>query len=157
MRKILLSSFVLILFSVSIILFEISCKKTAAAQTTTLTKDQILVSKTWKVDKLSHVISGQYSSYANGGTNTTGINYDNTRFTFKENGTGTNIDASGTTYSFIWQFTSTDKRTMQLTLNGTTNTWDMLEITDNYLHATVNLILGGNSNNIEAFRLKQIP
>jgi hypothetical protein len=157
MKKLLMSSLVLIVFSISIVLFQLSCTKSATGQTTALTKDQILVAKTWKVDKLSHVISGQYSSYTSGGGNTTGVNYDNTRFTFKDNGTGINIDATGTTYNFTWQFTSADKRTLQLTLNGRTDTWDMVEIADNYLHATVNIILGANTNNIEAFRLKQLP
>ena len=158
MKKILMSSIVLTVFSVSMILFQFSCKKEATAQTTTtLTKEQILVAKTWKVDKLHHVISGQYSSYTNGGANTTGINYNNLRFTFNSNGTGTHIDQTGTSYSFTWQFTSTDKRILQITVNGRTDVWDMLEIADNYLHASANLNLSGNANNVETFRLIQIP
>jgi hypothetical protein len=158
MKKLLFSSIVLTVFSISMILFQLSCQKSASAQTnTTLTKDQILVAKTWRVDKLHHVISGQYSSYAYGGTNSTGINYDTLRFTFSSNGMGTYIDQSGKSNNFTWQFTSTDKRSMQVTVNGHTDNWDMVEIADNYLHASVNLILSTGSNNIETFRLKQIP
>jgi len=152
-----MSSLVLTVFSLSIILFQISCKKDAAAQTTTLTKDQILVAKTWKVSKLHHVLSGKYSSYTSAGTNTTGLNYDVMRFTFKADGTGTNITVDGTSFPFTWQFSSPDKRSMSITLNGTTVTWEMLEIVDNYLHASVNLTLSGNSDNLETFRLIQVP
>jgi hypothetical protein len=158
MKKLLMSSIVLTAFSISIILFQFSCKKDAAAQTsTTQTKDQILVAKTWRVDKVHHVISGLYSSYTLGGTNSTGINYDALRFTFNANGSGTNIDQTGTSYSFTWHFTSDDKRSLQVTVNGRTDDWDMVEMADNYLHASVNLHLGTDSNNIETFRLKQIP
>ena len=153
-----MSSLVLTVFSLSIILVQVSCKKDAVAQTpTALTKDQILVAKTWKVSKLHHVLSGKYSSYTNGGTNTTGSNYDVMRFVFKADGTGTNVTVDGATLPFTWQFLSTDKRSLSLTLNGTTVTWDMLEIVDNYLHASVNLTISGNSNNVETFRLIQIP
>jgi hypothetical protein len=157
MKKIVMSSIVLMVFSMSMILFQFSCTKEATAQTTTLTKDQILTAKTWKVDKLHHVISGQYSSYTNGGANTTGINYNNLRFTFNSNGTGIYVDQAGASNNLTWQFTSTDKRSLQITAAGRTDTWDMLEIADNYLHASVNLNLNGNTNNIETFRLIQIP
>lgn len=161
MKKILMGSLVLIFFSLSIILFQFSCKKDSVAQTTTPppppTKDEILVAKTWQVDKLHHVIAGQYSSYTSGGTNSTGINYDAVRFTFNANGTGIMIDQTGTNKVFSWQFTSTDKRSLKITVAGLTDNWEMLEIVDNYLHASVNLILGTSTNNIETFRLKQVP
>jgi hypothetical protein len=121
-----------------------------------LTKDQILVQKTWKVDQLHHVISGHYSIYTDGGTNTTGLSYDKLRFTFNSNGTGTHIDVSGVTHNFTWQFTTTDKRNMQITLDGTTVfNWIMVEIAGNYLPASVNLNIGGDLNNMETFRLIQ--
>src|ERR1700682_3217644 len=158
MKKLLMGSIVLTVFSMSIILFQFSCKKDAAAQTITTpapTKDEILVAKTWRVDRLHHVISGQYSSYTNGGTNTTGINYDNLRFKFNANGTGVLTDQNSTSYDFTWQFTSTDKRSLQIIATGRTDNWEMVEISENYLHASVNLILGSSSDNIETFRLKQ--
>jgi hypothetical protein len=159
MRKLLMGSIVLTVFSLSIILFQFSCKKDVAAQTTTPapTKDEILAAKTWRMDKLHHVISGQYSSYTNGGTNTTGINYDNLTFKFNANGTGVTTDQNGASYNLTWQFTSTDKRSLQLTATGRTDNWEMVEISENYLHASVNLILGASTDNIETFRLKQIP
>ena len=161
MKKKLISSILMTVFSMTMILFQYGCKKESttqtATQTSTLTKEQILVAKTWKIDKLHHVILGQYSSYTNGGSNSTGINYNNLRFTFNPNGTGTHIDQNNTSYNFTWQFTSIDKRILQITINGQSGIWDMVEITDNYLHASSNLNIGGNVNNVETFRLIQIP
>lgn len=157
MKKLLLGSVTLAVFSLSIVLFQISCKKDANAQTTTMTKDQILVAKSWRVDKVHHVIAGQYSSYTSGGSNSTGLNYDIMRFKFNSDGTGQNMQVNGTNYNFTWHFLSADNRSLQLTENGRTDTWDMLEIAGNYLHASVNLRLNGDSNNIETFRLIQVP
>jgi hypothetical protein len=142
------------------LLFQMtSCKKVdAQTPTTTLTKDQILVAKTWEVDKNWNLYSGQsFTTYTRGGVNTSGINYDNLRFTFNSNGTGINIDQFGKSYNFTWQFASTDKRSLSLTVNGRTDIWEMLEIAGNYLHASANLNIGGNTDNIETFRLIQIP
>jgi hypothetical protein len=99
MKKLLMSSIVLTVFSLSIILFQFSCKKDAVAQTTTtLTKDQILVQKIWRVDQLHNSLNGVYASYFNGGANTTGVNYDNLRYTFNADGTGTYIDQNNTSH-----------------------------------------------------------
>ena len=125
---------------------------------TVLTRTQILTQKTWQVDQLIHVISGVYSTYTRGGTNGTGTNYDNLRFTFKADGTGTHTDAAGSTYPTTWQFSTTDQRTLKLAVNGTTYTWNMVELSGNYMHATAGpLTVSGNSNNMESFRLIQIP
>lgn len=161
MKKILMSSIVLTTFALSITLFEMSCKKEATAQTsTTLTREEILVQKTWKVDRLHHVIGGKYSTYTNGGINTTGTTYDVLRFTFKSDGTGTHTNENGATYQTTWQFSSADKRTLVLNVKAPTpftNTWEMVELAGNYLHASTVLTVSGNSNNIETFRLVQIP
>ena len=159
MKKKLMSSIALIALLISIVLIQFSCTKDSTTPTTTvLTKDQILVAKTWKLAQLHHVLSGSYTAYTNGGTNTTGINYDNLRFTFNANGTGTHIDPSGNSHTMSWQFTTSDKRNLQITLdNGTTNLWQMVQIADNYLNASVQLTISGNSNNIETFQLIQIP
>jgi len=154
-----MSSVVLTVFSISMIVFQFSCKKEATAQpTNTLTKEQILVAKTWKVAQLHHVISDTYSTYTNGGVNTTGINYDNSRYTFNSDGTGTHIDPSGNSHTMTWQFTTSDKRTLQITLdNGSSNIWEMLQIADNYLNGSSQITISGDSNNIETFQLIQIP
>ena len=158
MKKLPKSSIVFTVFSISMILFQFGCKKEATAQINTLTKEQILLAKTWKVAQLHHVISNTYSTYTNGGVNTTGINYDNLRFTFNSGGTGTHIDPSGNSHTMSWQFTTSDKRTLQLTLdNGSSSLWQMVQIADNYLNASVQLTISGNSNNIETFQLIQIP
>lgn len=159
MKKLVMSSIVLTVFSMSMILFQFSCKKEAVAQTTSaLTKDQILVAKTWKVAQLHHVIGSAYSTYTNGGINTTGINYDNLRFTFNSDGTGTHIDPSGNSHTMLWQFTNSDKRTLQVTLdNSSSNLWQMVQIAGNYLNASAQVTISGNSNNIETFQLIQVP
>ncbi len=130
-------------------------------RTDTLTRTQILTQKTWRVDQLIHVINGQYSSYTYGGSNTTGFTYDNTRFTFRTDGTGTTIDQFGSSYNFTWHFTSTDQRTMLFTVYyGSTPaiiTWNMVELSGNYLHATAGpLTVSGNSNNMESIRFIQV-
>ena len=160
MKKLLMSSIVLTAFSLSVILFQFSCKKDATAQTTTpLTKEQILVQKKWKVDQLHSSLSGVYASYFNGGTNTTGINYDNLRYTFNADGTGTYIDQNNTSHIMTWEFTSTDKREMKVTITGSSapDVWQMVEIAGNYLHATEHFTIGSNTNNLHSFRLIQIP
>jgi len=125
-------------------------------RTDTLTRTQILTQKPWRVDQLIHVITGQYSAYLLGGTNTTGINYDNLRFTFKADGTGTTTDQFGTVYNLSWHFTTPDQRTMSITTNSITYTWSMVELAGTYLHATAGpLTVSGNANNMEAFRLIQ--
>jgi hypothetical protein len=160
MKSILKGSIALTFFSLAIILFQFSCKKEAQAQNnSTLTKEQILVEKSWKVDRLHHVIGCAYSNYINGGQNTTGINYDILRFKFDANGTGTHINQLGINYTFTWQFAA-DKRSITITLTSPTTssyTWEMVEIAGNYLHASTNLTISNNSNNIETFRLIQIP
>ena len=120
------------------------------------TRLAILTAKTWQVDELIHVISSQISHYVRGGINNTGINYDIMRFIFKGDGSGTTIQANGITYPLTWQFTGPDQRNIQLTVNSTTYTWNLVEISGNYLHASSPLLIAGNPNNLESFRLIQI-
>lgn len=161
MKKIIISSIAIAFFSSSIILFQIANSKKANAASTAnsipLTKEQILVAKVWKVDKLHHVIDGQYSSYERGSINTTKIDYDKLRFTFNKNGSGTHINNEGDFFNFTWRFMSKDKRSLGLTINGQTQIWDLLEISGKYLHTSANINIAGNPNNIETFRLVQIP
>lgn len=160
MKNLFKGSVALLLFALSITIFQMSCKKDAiAVPTGGLTKEQILVEKTWKVDKLHHVINGAYSAYIDGGANTTVTAYQNLRFTFNADGTGVHVNEDGNTFSFTWVL-SADQRSLTLNVSfavPTTYTWDMVEIADNYLHASVNLVIAGNSGNIETFRLIQIP
>jgi hypothetical protein len=158
MRKLFLSSLVLVFFAFSIALFQISCKKDAVAQSSTLTKQQILVQKDWKIDQLHSNINGVYASYFRGGPNTTGITYDNVRYTFKSDGTGTYVDQHNTSHSVSWQFASADQRSMIFSISGMApDSWQMVEISGNYLHATENFTVGTNTNNLHSFRLIQIP
>lgn len=161
MNKFFLSSIAFATFTVSILLFQLINNSKANASSLVnpipFTKEQILTSKVWKVDKLHHIVSGQYSYYERGVSNTTGIDYDKLRFTFNKNGSGTHINNEGTFYNFKWQFNTKDKRILSLTINGQTQIWDMLEIANKYLHTSANLTIGGDNNNIETFRLIQIP
>jgi hypothetical protein len=167
MKHALLSSAILFSLFILIFSFQTSCKKETVNTVTKsdtiytcipVTKDSILIQKTWKVAQLHHVISGVFSSYTSGGTNTTGINYDLLRFTFKKDGTGTHIDANGTLHTFTWQFITPDKLSMKINLDtGISITWQMVQIASNYLNASVQLTVAGNPNNIETFQLIQIP
>ncbi|MDI3321929.1 hypothetical protein [Pinibacter soli] len=140
-----------------IAIFQISCGKTSRVQTSQLPNDKALVQKDWVVDQLHHVIAGKYSAYQRNGDNTTGTNYDNLRFTFHPDGTGIHVNENGKSVDFTWRFTSEDKRSLALTEYGRTDNWQMLDIKGRYLYASVNLTLNGDPNNIETFRLVQIP
>jgi len=120
-------------------------------------KDSILVQKTWKVDFVYSLIGGDLGKYVNGETNTTGINFDNQRYAFNSNGTGTFTDPSGNNYSLTWKFTTSDKRTMEVSVSALSNTstWEMVEIADNYLQFSVTS--GGTPKDLSTYRLKQIP
>ena len=172
MKKILLGSIVLTAFAAAFLLVEMSsCKKSVASTTiydtvkvivtdtlcpTPLTKVQILTQKPWRVAQVQHVLNGVYSSYTLGGTNTTGINYDTLRFTFNTDGTGTNTNQNGITFPLTWQFTTTDQRTMLVSTNGTTYTWNMVQIAGNYMNISVQLTINGSSNNMETSQLVQV-
>ncbi len=158
MKKLLMGSAVLGIFSLSIALFQISCKKEAVAQTTSLSKEQILVAKTWKIDQLHNVINGTYGLYESGGVNTTGIDYHNTRYTFDSDGTGVYVDEFNTTHSVAWSFPTADQRTIHFSIDGASpNIWRMVEISGNYVHVTENLTIGGDPGNMHSYRLIQIP
>ena len=158
MKKLLMGSAVLGIFALSVALFQISCKKEATAQTTTLTKQQILVEKTWRVDQLHNVLGGAYHVYENGGVNSTGIDYDNMRYTFNSDGTGTYIDEFNASHSVNWSFPTPDQRTIHFSIDGASpNIWQMVEISGNYLHVTENITIAGDSNNMHSYRLIQIP
>jgi hypothetical protein len=157
MKKSILPINLFIVVLLSIIAFSESCKTNAAIQQNKISKVQILINKTWQVDKLHHVINGEFSDYTRNGENNTGIKYNNLRFTFYADGTAIHIDENGKSYNATWKFTSSDMRTLAFTINGHTDTWEMVEISGKYLHASAHLIISGDPNNIETFRLVQIP
>ncbi|MBV4356720.1 hypothetical protein [Pinibacter aurantiacus] len=149
-----------IVFSILLItVFQISCTKSSepTQSNSELPIDQALVQKTWMVDQLHHVIAGKYSAYQRNGANTTGTSYDNLRFTFKSDGTGVHIDENNKSVNFTWKFTSEDMHSLAFTEYTRTNNWLMFEIKGNYLYASTNLILSGDPNNIETFRLVKVP
>jgi hypothetical protein len=160
MKKLFMTSVAFATFAISILLFELTSCEKASPQTpaSTLTKTEILVAKPWKLDQLHSVIDGVYASYFDGGTNTTGVNYQNLRYTFNADGTGTYVDQFSHSFAITWQFTASNQREMRFTISGRTpDIWQMVEISGNYLHATENFKIGSNTNNLESFRLVQIP
>lgn len=120
-----------------------------------LSKTEMLIKYTWQVDELMHMVSCQNTSYVRGGSNTTGTNYNVMRFTFNANGTGTHTSETGQTYTTAWQFASANERKIALTVNTSTPIsfqWNMVEITDSAVHATVAI----NGPILESFRLTPV-
>lgn len=119
------------------------------------TRVQILTQKDWIVDELYRNVGGTNTKYVRGGTNTTGVTYQNMRFHFNANGTGSYIDEVGTTHTLDWTFTSADQRNMNLNIGppfATTFVWNMMEVAGNYLHAT-----SAFSNGLLSARYIQVP
>jgi hypothetical protein len=175
MKKILLSSAVLLLFTTSMIVFQMSCKKDVTAQVAIVNTDtlyiyncdtssleQKLTKKLWQVDYLTHSIGCNLTTFEKGVSNSTGINYDLMTFKFNDNNTGTTVQANGQSYSFTWGFTNTNQSTLKMTLytgsSTVINYWTMFNINKNYLFATAApLFAAGSNNNMESFRLIQVP
>jgi len=136
----------------------LSCSKNKPDEEVPLTKKEILTQKEWRVDQLHSVVDGVYGTYYRGGSNTTGVTYDNMRFMFNDDGTATYIDENGLSRSATWQFSSGDQRSIAITISGypATDNWEMVEIQGNYLHATENFGSGSSKNNMHSFRLIQL-
>ena len=101
-------------------------------------------------------INGINSAFIKGGTNSTGVTYQNIKISFNVDGSGTYTDESLMKSSLTWVFTTTDQRNLLLTIGGPNNAvfeWRMLELKDNYLHCTTPY----NSNSLYATRYIQIP
>lgn len=127
-----------------------------------LTKKEILVQKPWQVDELWHHILGVNSHYIRNTFNNTNVPYENLRFVFNADGSGTTTQQDGTVYPTTWELLGSDQRNLQLSVTYSSSStisyqWHMVEIAGNYLHATVELEVSGDPNNLEAFRLVQMP
>lgn len=118
-------------------------------------KDSILVQKTWNVDFVYSSIDGTVAKFTRGGVNTTGINFDNQKYKFNKDGTGTYTNPSGNQYNLNWQFMTPDKRTIQFNVPGlgSYSTWEMVEIYKNYMQFTV--VAPVNITNLSTYRLIQ--
>lgn len=149
----------LVAFTASICLFTSCTKTTTPPEDKHLTKKEILVQKPWKVDELIHNISGTNTQYIRGGINTTGIDYDLLRFVFKADGTGSHTDQFGNTYSLTWKFLTPAEQDLELTVNLPTTTtyqWNLVEIADTTLHATVKIQDNKFGDILESFRMTQV-
>jgi hypothetical protein len=169
MKKTLLGSVSILTLLIIIICSQIGCKKETyiihpkadtVFKCVPIPKDSIIVQKTWNVDFVYSYIGNDLAKYVRGGMNTTGITFDNQKYKFNSNGTGTYTNPSGVNYSLSWEFTTTDKRTMRFDVPGLNSfsTWEMVEITDNYLQFSVSVPAIGNvPKNLSTYRLKQVP
>lgn len=148
----------LIIISLSVLLLVLinSCKTTAEVTKNKMEKK--LVQKKWKLDQLHNVINGNYGCYISGGMNTTGVDYDKLQYTFNTDGTGIYVDEVGNSHRVKWEFTSEDKQTLKFAIeNNRPDIWEMVVMQGEYLYATENFPVNGDSNNMHTFRLKQIP
>ncbi|MFL9484319.1 hypothetical protein ACI6Q2_16180 [Chitinophagaceae bacterium LWZ2-11] len=177
MKKIFMASIALTVLAAGIGLFQLSsCTKTLAQTKTdtvyktdtiykcpdSVTKAQILVSKTWMIDQLQNDIDGVFGQYIRGGVNTTKLNYNINRYTFKQDGTSVYIGEDGVTYNAAWKFASSDQRTITFTIyrNGLpeVSNWEMVEIAGKYIHVTQHFPSSTNSStNLHSYRLIQVP
>jgi hypothetical protein len=163
MKTILVSTSVLMFLSLSITK-DINCSKikttTPITKITPLSKEKILVQKTWRIDQLQSLINGIHAAFYLGGTNTTGRNLSLNRYQFNADGTASYTDENGNHFTANWQFTDSDKRTIRFTIysaSANVNNWEMIVIEDNYLQGTQRFTVNGNPNNLQSFRLIQIP
>jgi hypothetical protein len=158
-KKLTKSSLVVMAVALLITFLQISCTKEVPTTPAALTKTQILIQASWKVDQLHSVINGKYASYTSGGSNTTGVNYNNILYTFNADGTGIYIDEVGTSHTSTWSFASADNRSIKFTINTVSgpsvNNWVLVEIADKYMHITQNFTVNGNTNCLQSYRLIQ--
>jgi hypothetical protein len=164
MRKILLSSIVLCFFSVSIILFQLSCSKQTIAQSTTSNsslKFDILVKNKWKVQEVMSNFNCNNLHFIDGGINTTSVDYTKFQLTFNADSTGTYKDESGYVFSTKWKFTSPDFHNMECKVynrTGLVNTfnWNMVEISDSSFQSITAITIGSN-NILQSTRYVPVP
>ena len=101
-------------------------------------------------------INGINSAFIKGGTNSTGITYQNIKIHFNVDGNDIYTDENLMESSLTWVFTTTDQRNLLFSVGGSNNAvfeWRMLELKDNYLHCATPY----NSNSLYATRFIQIP
>ena len=157
MKKINCSILLLVLSSI----FFTACTKDTTTSTTTtavvpFTRLQLLTNKVWQVDEVQRSISGSNSSFIRGGSNSTGVAYNNIRIKFNIDHSGTYTDENSAQTVLQWIFSTTDERNAQVTIgspNSITYTWNMIELKDNYLHC----VTPYNSNSLYAVRYIQVP
>ena len=105
------------------------------------TKTQLLTAHTWQVDELYQEIANEDTThYKRGGENTTPTNWDPVRYTFKADGSGTNVSTDKSTFTLRWKFMSSDEQTIQIILNTTegakTFYWSLVSISDDEFFET---------------------
>jgi hypothetical protein len=165
MKKLFLSSVILLLFSITIIIFQLSCKKEVMAKNsstnTILTKTQILIKNKWQVQEVMSNYNCSNLHFIDGSINTTGVDYSKFQLTFKIDSTGTYKDESGKTYTTKWKFVTADEHNMECkvfynNLQVTTFNWAMIEISDSSFQSISAVSVGAN-NILQSTRYVSVP
>src|SRR5688572_424668 len=110
MRK-FLSVFVVIVLLSSALIF--CSKENDNDSPRNSTNTEKLVKHTWQLNEVLVSKNGVNGHYIRGGINTTGINYDLVRYTFKTDGTATYTTNLGQTFPGTWRFTSANEQNME--------------------------------------------
>lgn len=147
----------IVVFLGCLIIFFTACQKNSqpTVVTTQLTRTQILTQKVWQIDELQRSINGTNSAFVKGGSNTTGVTYQNIKIQFNADGSGTYTNENSMQSSLTWVFSTTDQRNLLINVGGANSAvfeWRMLELKDNYLHCSSPF----NSNSLITVRYIQI-
>jgi hypothetical protein len=101
------------------IAFFASCSKDCPDPQTNQSVEQLLTSKTWKIDELRVQFSDNTSSYYKRGGIVRGVSYDSDSLKFSLNNTGTYY-YGGNIYTTSWTFVNSTKDKMTITVNRPT-------------------------------------
>lgn len=100
--------------------FIISCKKDSDdPPQTAISRDSILVSRIWQMQKIHVLQNNTLLFYQRGGQNNS-WNYDNDYLKFEKDGSGT-YTAGSDVYDITWQFDNSDKTEISYTLHDYAN------------------------------------
>jgi hypothetical protein len=100
---------------------------------------QILTEKTWQIDEMVRSDGGIITEYNRGGLNTTGVSFQNMKFKFNTDFTGTYIDQVGVSHTLTWNYIGSDQTKFSLTIgppSANTFSWRIVELKNNLLHST---------------------
>jgi len=128
--------------SVFIAVFFFGCKKDDTViniPCVQLTNTEILVQKDWQIDELWKNDGGVNTHFVRGGVNTTGTSYENMRFHFNTEGTGSYTDEVSTIHTLDWSYNTSDERNMTLNIGppfANVFIWNMIELKNNFMHNT---------------------
>jgi hypothetical protein len=110
----------------------VSCKKdNSASSQPTKTSEEILTSKTWRLDEI-RFLQGNVVTYYKRGVTSDPYSFNTESIKFNTDKSGTYI-AGGITYTMTWDFVDTKKTSLKLIINYTTPltvNWENLAFSD---------------------------